>query len=352
MSKVLLFSDIHIFPHKKSISRLEDCIAALNWVFDVAAENSIKNILFGGDFFHDRQKIEVYTYQRAFETLKNRLNGNVNLYLLLGNHDIWFNDNTSFSSVVPLTSLPGVKIIANPERIKIEGHNWDFVPFTHNPIHTLEKLKEFPGNPEYALGHISLDGAILHGTQQSDVIIEHDGDMTVISPSLFDHYKYTFLGHYHAEQKVNKQVEYIGSPLELNFGEAYQEKHIIIFDGDKGKKQYIKNDFSPRHLVIDISEKDKYDLNHHFVQIKVNDISSTDIIALKKELSENNKLGSLQIKQNKNKMDEHLVHDAKAILYKGDLMLEKYLEEVGCKGLERDKLLNIGKEICQKIGVF
>lgn len=350
MNEVLLFSDIHIFPHKRKTERLEDCLKALEWVFDVAEQRNIKDILFGGDLFHDRQKIDVYTYQRTFETLEKNLRDNkFNLYLLLGNHDLWFNDNTNISSVIPLSSLPGIKVISKPERIKISGNNWDFIPFTHNPLITIEELQKLTGTPEYALGHIAVDGAILHGSQQSDVAIEHDGDMKIIGASIFDIYKHTFLGHYHAEQLVTKKVEYIGSPLELSFGEAFQEKHIIIFDGKSGKKQYIKNDFSPKHLIISLEEKDKYDLEGNFVQIRVDEIGATDLISIKKEILEQNKLGSLDIKQKKRKIEEHVINDAKSILYKGDEMLSKYLDEIGTNDLDRTKLLNIGKLICQKI---
>ena len=104
--EVLIFSDIHVHCHKRSNDRLEDCLKALDWVFDVAEQRNITEILFGGDLYHDRQKIEVYSYQRTFETLEKRLrDGRFKLYLLLGNHDIWYNDNTSISSVVPLSAL-------------------------------------------------------------------------------------------------------------------------------------------------------------------------------------------------------------------------------------------------------
>lgn len=346
--EVLIFSDLHCHCHKRRNERLEDCLKVLDWVFDVAEERNIENILFGGDLFHDRQKIEVYTYQRTFETLEKRLRDNkFKLYLLLGNHDIWFNDNTSISSVVPLSALPGVRIVSTPERITIAGHNWDFIPFTLNPVATLEELKEKPGKPEFALGHISIDGAILHGTQHSDVAVEHDGDMVSISVALFDHYKQTFLGHYHAEQRVSSKVEYVGSPLQLSFGEAFQEKHIIAFDGVN--KTYIENTFSPKHLVITPDEKDKYDLNGNFVRIKVDDIGATDLISMRKEILETTELGSLEIKQQKKRIEEHVIQDAKAILYKGDEMLGKYLDEVGTNELDREILLKIGKQICQKV---
>jgi DNA repair exonuclease SbcCD nuclease subunit len=350
MSRVLLFSDIHIFPHKRKNERLEDCLKVLKWVFKVAEEEEIQNILFGGDFFHDRQKIEIYTYQKTFEILQENLkDSNFNLFLLLGNHDIWFNDNTNVSSVFPLSALPGVKVISKPERLKIENSYWDFIPFTHNPLASLEELKKKEGKSEYALGHLAIDGALLHHNQYADVCVEHDGDMVPINSSLFNHYKHTFLGHYHAEQRVSKKVEYIGSPLQLSFGEAFQKKHIIIFDCAENEKTYIENEFSPKHLVIDAKDCENYQLEGNFVQIKVEDISGTDLISFKKDISQKNKFGSLEIKQQKKIIEEHTIKDAKAILSKGDEMLKKYVKEVGANDLDEDILVKIGQKICQKV---
>ena len=346
---VLLFSDIHIHPHKRSNDRLEDCLKALEWVFQTAKDRKIKSILFGGDLFHDRQKIEVYTYQKAFELVGEWVGQNIfDLYLLLGNHDLWYNDRTTVSSVKPLGALPHVHIISEPCRKNIEGCNWDFVPYTHNPIATLEELRKIEGRPEYALGHISLDGAILHKTQTSDVAIEHDGDMVTVGSAIFNDYKHTFLGHYHAEQQVTSKVEYIGSPLQLSFGEAFQTKHIIVFNGKTGEKEYVENNFSPKHLVIDINERDKYQLDGNYVQLKVSDIGATDLLNLKREILNDKNLASLEIKQQKKVINEHVINDAKAILYQGDEMLEKFANQVGYGGLDLQKLLNIGKKICQK----
>ena len=348
--EVLLYSDIHVHPHKRSQKRLEDCLAALEWVFKTAEDRGISNIIFGGDLFHDRQKIEVYTYQKVFEVFaKWMMKGKFQHYLLLGNHDLWYNEKTTVSSVTPLSALPGIKIISQPQRLEIAGCNWDFIPFTHNPIESLQEFKSLHSKTEYAIGHIAIDGAILHGTQQADVAIEHDGDMVRVSPSIFGDYKHVFLGHYHAEQRVNAKVEYIGSPLELSFGEAYQEKHIIIFNGITGIKEYILNNFSPKHLVIKADEINKHNLEGNYVQIRVDDIGATDLIKMKKEMSESASLASLEIKKQKKIIEEHVIHDAKAILYKGDEMLAKYADQVGHVGLDRDKLLQLGKKICEKM---
>lgn len=341
---VLLFSDVHLHNHKRKDTRREDCIKALDWVFVTAKSRGITNILFGGDLFHDRYKIDVPTYQRTFEILKKHLDGKIKLWLLLGNHDIWFNDDTSISSVFPLSSLPGIRIISKPEQIVIDGATWDFIPFTHNPLETLQILRDQPEEADYALGHIALHGAKLHGSTLADVSIEHDGDMTVIDSSLFSKYKQVFLGHYHAEQRI-ANVEYIGSPLELNFGEAYQEKHLIVFDGATQEKEYIVNDFSPKHLVVKQSELDKYDLNNNFVQVYVDDLGGTELVDLRNEILKDRKLGSLEIKQNKLEEVPEVVLDAGIILHKGLEVLEKYVDQVGTDGLDRDKLLLIGKKI-------
>jgi len=63
MSKVLLFTDLHIYPHTKSSERLQDCLDVLKWVFETRKEQNINNILFLGDLFHDREKIDIFTYQ-------------------------------------------------------------------------------------------------------------------------------------------------------------------------------------------------------------------------------------------------------------------------------------------------
>lgn len=348
-NKVMLFSDIHVHPHKRSQQRLDDCLNALGWVFDKASEAGVRDILFGGDLFHDRQKIEVYTYQRVFEILSEKLSGGqFRLVLLLGNHDLWYNDRTTVSSVTPLSALPGVTIVSKPSRLSIAGSNWDFIPFTHNPVETLEELKVMPGEPKYALGHIAVDGAVLHGTQTADVAIEHDGDMVRISPALFSHYRHTFLGHYHAEQRVNLKVEYIGSPLQLSFGEAFQQKHIILFDCETGERDYIVNDFSPKHLIISPEDREKYDLNGNFVQLRVDSISSTDLVAVRREMQSSAGMASLEIRQQKKLIEEHVISDAKALLSQGDELLARYAHEVGHNGLDLDKLLSVGRSICQK----
>ncbi len=356
MSKILIFSDAHIHPHKKSSERLQDCIDALEWVFKTAKDRNIDNIIFVGDLFHHRQQIIVPAYQKTFETFSKYIGNGTEIYLLLGNHDLWHANKWDVSSVFPLQSIEGVSVISKPCTLNIGGTHMSVLPYTHDPV---EDLKTVGENKDGILfGHVAIDGALWNvmARTRSEVSIEHDGDMTKVNSSIFKDWKHTFLGHYHAEQKLATEeidgynVEYVGSPLQLSFGEAFQHKHIIEFDPETGSKEYIRNTFSPQHLIIPEKDLGKYDLKRNFIKVEVDDIAASDIIEMRQDLISNHRVGSLEIKQKEKKINESLVEDAKAILFKESEMLEHYVEQEeaneNIKSLDKKKLINIGKGIC------
>lgn len=354
MAKILLFSDIHVHNHKKSYERLEDCLKALQWVFDTAKKHKVKSIVFGGDLLHERQKIDSCVYQSIYNVLKK--NDTFDLYLLLGNHDIWLNDKTDVSCVYPFESISGVKVIGKPETIQIENSNWDFLPFTHDPIESLKNFDLKNVDKRFLIGHISIDGAVLNsGGQISDVIIEHDGEMVTVSKDLFVNYKHAFFGHYHKAQSLADNVEYIGSPLELSFGEAEEEKHLIIFDTDTCQKEYIVNDFSPKHIYVKqekIEKVKKNEIDNNFICILSEDLSSLEAKESLTFIKENFSPNSLQFKKYTSKKsdnkDKKKIEEIKTVINDENKMIEKYIEKHNVKGLDVSVLKEVGKIILEK----
>ncbi len=343
MSKILLFSDLHLHQHKRSVNRLHDCLKALEWVFDVAEEKQIDDIVFGGDLFQDRQKIDIITYHLTFEVISKRCK-KVNLWLLLGNHDLWYHDKWDISSVKPMSAINNVHVIDKPCTLEISRNYIDFLPYTTNPIDHLNYLRKSKGRTLVA--HLAVDGAqlnTLHDTR-SDVILEHDGEMVKVDASVFDGWDQVWLGHYHGYQKIAPNVEYIGSTLQLNFGEAFQHKYVIIHDLETGDKEYVKNTFSPQHFIIPESDVDKYEIKNNFIRLTVEDMGKAGLADVRKKVSSLAPT-SLEIMPVKKEESEHLIEDAKAILYKEDEMLEKYVDQVETN-LKKDLLLEIGKKIC------
>ena len=243
--------------------------------------------------------------------------------------------------------MPSEKgLIDSVRSIPIGGVVWDFLPFTHDPLEHLGELVEDRKN-RILCAHVAVDGAMLnvmHGVH-AEVSVEHDGGMVPVEASAFTDWKQTFLGHYHGEQKLAPNVEYVGSPLQFTFGEAFQFKHIIVFDPTTGEKEYVRNTFSPQHLIIPAKDKDKYDLEKNFIRVVVDDLSSTDIVDMRSQIINSSNPGSLEIKAIERDDKNHIIENARAILSKEGEMMEKYIDEAGTDGLDRDKLLEIGKLI-------
>lgn len=345
MNKVLVYSDIHIHAHRKSLDRLNDCLKCLEWIFDTARKNNISNIIFAGDLYQERQNISVLTYQKTFEVFEK--NADIKTYLLMGNHDMYLNECHSTSSIIPLRALPNVQIIAEPGMINIQGKDIDFLPYTKNPPAEIEK--HFKKKSDILFGHLSVDSAILNSYYKtlSEISVEHDGETIKVDVGIFEGWKKVLLGHFHGAQKLNDTVEYIGSPLQLNFNEVFQEKHIIILDLDTLEQAYIINHFSPVHLIIKENEIENYTLENNFVQIISDDLNSSKIIDVKKSVEK--KAATLEFKEAKNNKKNELktdIDNAKKILSDGEI-IEKYTSLMETK-LDRAKLIRIGHDIMQK----
>ena len=353
MSKILLFSDAHIHSHKNSQRRLQHCLEALEWVFKIAIDNNIDDVVFLGDLFQDREKIQVLPYQLTYEIInkycgKNGLN--INLYLLVGNHDMWFADKSDISSVYPFGSIENVRVISKCETLNIAGLNIDFLPFTLNPP---KSLQIFKNRSPVLCGHIALDGAQLNTffKTQADVSVEYDGDMVKVDSTLLKDWQRVFLGHYHGEQRIG-HVEYIGSPLQLNFAEAFQKKHIIILDTEDLSTEYVENTFSPRHLILTEDQVPQYDLNNVFLRLQPKDINSTDLVELKKSIVENNNILTFELSSSISDEDmeetKEVLQESTLLLNHNNDMLEEYMKAFGTNGLYNTRLLEIGRMLCSK----
>lgn len=349
MSKFLLFSDIHVHPHKHNNQRLLDCLRALEWVFEQAIENDVDAVMFGGDLLHDRQKIDSLTYMETFKVLEKYQNQRFKVFLLLGNHDLWFGNSTKISSTYPFGALKNFAVVDSTQSRQICGTQWHFMPYTHDPIDELKNLPLDEMPKSYLLGHLSIDGARLNSAGSiADVAIENDGDMVKISSNLFKNYKHAFFGHYHGSQKLAKNIEYIGSPLQLSFGEANEEKHIILLDSEKNTLRYIQNDFSPKHFYlneVDYKTFDKDKLKNAFVDVTISDTTDINLRKDLEKFSESNNIASIRVRAESRQSGEHLVSDVKKILSDESKLLENYLDQQNPVDFDKDMLLNIGKKI-------
>lgn len=338
--KILLFSDLHIHAHKKSFERLQDCLKVLDWALQTAKDKNIKDVVFAGDLFQDRAKIDVATYSLTFDVLLKHCDSTINLWLLLGNHDLWYQDKWDISSVLPFSALPNVTVINKACSLNIAGKDIDFLPFVRDPVEHLKTLEK--NKNKLLIGHLAIHGAEMHSIYHSlsDVILEHDGDMIKVDSGLFTSWEQVFLGHYHGEQKIGN-IEYIGSPLQLTFGEAFQEKHMIVYDLDTGTKEYIINDFSPKHLIASDEDINNFNVENNFVRLNTN-AKQYELLELRKDIQQKHP-STLEIVPKPKTEMKQVVQDAKAILQKEDEMIETFVKDTDTDDLDKPRLIDIGK---------
>ena len=355
MGKILLFSDIHIAAHKNSSKRLQHCLDALKWVFETAINHNIKSIIFLGDLFQDREKIQVLPYQKTYEILAQYCGGDdpqIKSFFLVGNHDMWFSDFTGISSVIPFGALKGIDIISQCSTLNIEGINIDFLPYTLNAPKSLEHFNKTTS--PVLCGHIAIDGAQLNTVYKTyaDVSVEYDGEMVKVNSEVFQPWKKVYLGHYHGAQIINN-IEYVGSPLQINFSETNQEKHLIILDTETMEQEYVINDFSPQHLIIQETDIEKYNLDNAFIKIITTSVDSANVVDIKNKLTEKYNIHSIEFSPPKAKDDKEAkvtVEDAQNIMVQDrGTMLEEYLKACDIpQRLNSNRLLEVGKNIVQK----
>jgi DNA repair exonuclease SbcCD nuclease subunit len=358
--KAMICSDMHIHSHKDSVDRLENGLEALRWVFAQAELHECEYLFFLGDLFHEKSKIDVLNYLSTFEIFMDFFIANkspIQAYMLIGNHDMYHKEKWDVNSVKPLSAITNVHIIDKPCTLKIAGMNIDFCPHTGNPIQHLTRLKEGRSNEDLRLlfGHLSVHGAILNKLYGiwADVIVEHDTEMVAVSADLFEDWDMTILGHYHAAQALNDKVEFIGSPYQISFGEAFQDKHIIVLDLETLDKTYIKNDFSPRHYIIPALDEDVYDLNGHFVRVLVDDMGAKDLLETRNRITTKYNVASFGFKDNDKKPDQDMgmVEEAKILTNNHeDTMKSFVMSAILPPGVDdRDLLLKEGFDTCLRV---
>ena len=342
---VLIFSDAHIHPHQKSHQRLEDGLTAFQWVFETARKNQVTKVIFCGDLFHSREKLEIYAYHSVYKAIRE--NYDIHVYLLLGNHDLWLYEKTDISSVEPLESLPNVTVIAKPSSITINGEQADFIPFTHDPVSVIKGMK--PG--KFLFGHIAVDDAVLNKRHQttSDVSVESDGEMVKVSKTLFEPWDMAFFGHYHLPQMLSGNAEYVGSLLPLDFGDANHDKHVIVLNFKTMVKRYVVNDFSPKFHVIKADDLNEGFKETGFFKIEVAD--GVQAVEIREKLKNVRKVEFTR-KTTEKPENVSVQHDFDSA--EGDV-LQRFVTskkaEIASKNLDQDYLLRIGQSLCKGDGV-
>lgn len=261
--KVAMFTDIHFGKKNNSSQHNQDCLDFVRWfckrVNDIG---DITHVAFLGDWFENRNAVNVMTMNFAHEALKMLNALNLPIYIVIGNHDLYHRENRKVFSTRIFDEFSNVILVSEPMVVE----DMLISPYLFKSEYA--NLAEFLKVP-YWLGHFEFRNFIVTG---SDRRMEHGPDHT-----LFKDVKYIFSGHFHKRQ-ANDNVIYIGNTFPMDYGDAWDDaRGMCVLDTAADNVDFIDWDDCPKYRKVKLSDVLGDDALHFPPKCRVRCVIDVDI---------------------------------------------------------------------------
>jgi len=217
IKKIAMFTDIHFGARNNSDQHNLDNLEYIDWFIGECKKEKPSHIAFLGDFFENRNAINVRTMKHAMECCR-RLNAlDIPIIWIVGNHDLYHRSNRLIFSTDMFSDLTNFLIVSEPMQISKEIFATPYLFRDEYPT-----LVKDINTHKYVLGHFEFRDFVVTG---ADRRMEHGPDADDFADP-----KYIFSGHFHKRQ-FNKNIVYIGNVFPTNYGDAGDaERGCCIFD--------------------------------------------------------------------------------------------------------------------------
>ena len=237
-NNIAIFTDIHWGKGRDNVKKLQISEQFTESFIKQLKSKKINIVFFLGDFFDNRNSINVHTGNTAYKSLK-KLCDNFTVYMLVGNHDLYFKNSIEINSLNQFKDIDNLFIIDQTTEVDFNGKSGLLCPWHFNINQYKDK------HYDYLFGHFEMNGAALCGSTFEGG--EYNmSTLTKISPLVFS-------GHFHIRKHYNfknGKVITVGSPFQLDWGDVDNERGYYTLDTQSGDYQFIKNTKSPIHQKI------------------------------------------------------------------------------------------------------
>lgn len=260
MCKVLICADVHFCQYSSIIrgrgelytKRLENCIASLNWVEQLAIQKECSEVFFLGDFFSKN-----VLCSEEITALNDIKFSKLPHYAIVGNHEISISNN-AYSSLHLLNEVENFQVINKYRCIERGNVLIHLLPYIYDCPESLQDVCNFSNENKK---HIVLSHNDLKGIRMGKFISVSGLDINIIDKScdLFIN------GHLHNGSKISNKILNLGILTGQNFNEdAYiYEHHVALLDLDTLKVELIENPFAFNFYKVEIEkEEDINKINH------------------------------------------------------------------------------------------
>lgn len=221
MSKVAIISDIHWGVKNSSeyfLNLYNDYFE--NHFFPCLEREQIKHCIIGGDFWENRKSINVLSFISGLNFLQEFHKRGIEVYIIIGNHDVFYKNTNDYNSIDWMKNLEGVNICPNTMTVEINGVHFGLVNWVNDSNKSQIEAFINAASFDVLVGHFEVVGfEMQHNYACSEGYkIEEFKSIPLV-----------FSGHFHIHaQKQN--VVYIGNHIQTNWGEINDDKGFIVYD--------------------------------------------------------------------------------------------------------------------------
>lgn len=261
--KVAIFSDLHLGIYGNSENWHKIALNWADWISSELSGKKIKDILFLGDFFHNRSEISVQTIHVAsmiLEKLKN-----FNIIMVVGNHDAYYKNRSDVHSLGLICGHENIHVVDEVFVLDEFEKKLLFVPWN----------ADLPnGSYDYIFGHFEIRNFRMNNSK----VCDHGLNATDF---LSGRTSRVFSGHFHhrtSKKYKEGEIHFVGNTFPMDLSDMDNLKGYHILDLEDGKLEFFENTVSPKFKKIyatKLKEYGKEDFQNNVLKLII-DLDATE----------------------------------------------------------------------------
>jgi hypothetical protein len=240
--KILLITDQHFGARNDSqlyLDKYEKFYSET--VLPYIDKHKITDVIALGDTFDRRRSINYNSLQAAkdmwFNPLRDR---NVNMHMLVGNHDIFYKNTLRINSPqLLLGDYDNITVVDDPRELSIGGISILLIPWIcdDNRKKSMDLIET--SDATVCLGHLELDSF----EPIPGYTMDHGDD-----PTMFSRFDLVCSGHFHHISSKNN-IKYLGNPYQMFWNDYGCERGFHILNTKTTKLNFVKNPNTMFHKI-------------------------------------------------------------------------------------------------------
>ena len=332
-NRAACFTDIHFGNKNNSKQHNRDCVEFVDWFVEQAKEQNCETCIFLGDWHHHRASVNVSTLNYSVENVAKLSKAFKQVYMITGNHDLYYKDKRDIQSVEFAKHIDGVTVI---DEITTIGDS------TMVPWLVGEEWKKIPKiKTKYMFGHFELPNFYMNAMVQMP-------DTGELQSKHFVHQDYVFSGHFHKRQ-TQGNVTYIGNAFPHNYADAWDDKRGMMILEHGGEPQYVDWTDCPKYRTVKLSqlidEKDSLLKSKMYLRVTLDiNISYEEASFIKEEFMRNYSCRELTLIPSQ--QDDEINSDIDITKFESvDQIVAEEINAIDSENYNKQTLLNIYNEL-------